>query len=329
VLGIGDKLFAVPFQEVRFNHGKDEMYYVLDISKEKLEQAPGFDKSHWPDFADANWKSQVDSYYRDNHPGTATRPRLFAPTAPGPPSLTLSSPSILFNPAKKMLFSSLVTLALSSSALATVFITNPTASTTFSAAPGKQATVTWQEDGQAPTLKDFGDAKVSIYVGNAQQQTSKQLVATTNVAATNSVTFSIDPSMGESSDQYFIRMESVNCKDPKNPQYPCLAFSAKFTISDMTGAFTVEEKQQIAGQTTAPLGGSPAPTPAPQNAAGGASSAAPSGGSAPTKPQPSAPSGSKALSSPSPSAKNNGASSYGVSSKVVFGALFAAAVALF
>jgi len=74
VLGIGDKLFAVPFQEVRFNHGKDEMYYVLDISKEKLEQAPGFDKSHWPDFADANWKSQVDSYYRDNHPGTASRP---------------------------------------------------------------------------------------------------------------------------------------------------------------------------------------------------------------------------------------------------------------
>jgi len=74
VLGIGDKLFAVPFQEVRFNHGKDEMYYVLDISKEKLEQAPGFDKSHWPDFADPQWKTQVDSYYRDNHPGTASRP---------------------------------------------------------------------------------------------------------------------------------------------------------------------------------------------------------------------------------------------------------------
>jgi len=74
VLGIGDKLFAVPFQEVRFNHGKDEMYYVLDISKEKLDQAPGFDKAHWPDFADPQWKSQVDSYYRDNHPGTASRP---------------------------------------------------------------------------------------------------------------------------------------------------------------------------------------------------------------------------------------------------------------
>jgi sporulation protein YlmC with PRC-barrel domain len=74
VLGIGDKLFAVPFQEVRFNHGKDEMYYVLDISKEKLEQAPGFDKAHWPDFADPQWKTTVDSYYRDKQAGTASRP---------------------------------------------------------------------------------------------------------------------------------------------------------------------------------------------------------------------------------------------------------------
>ena len=74
VLGIGDKLFAVPFQEIKFNHGKDEMYYVLDISKEKLNAAPGFDKSNWPDFADPQWKSQVDNYYRDNRAGTAARP---------------------------------------------------------------------------------------------------------------------------------------------------------------------------------------------------------------------------------------------------------------
>jgi sporulation protein YlmC with PRC-barrel domain len=74
VLGIGDKLFAVPFEEIRFNHGKDEMYFVLDISKEKLEAAPGFEKSNWPDFADPQWKSQVDTYYRNNRTGTAARP---------------------------------------------------------------------------------------------------------------------------------------------------------------------------------------------------------------------------------------------------------------
>jgi sporulation protein YlmC with PRC-barrel domain len=74
VLGIGDKLFAVPFQETRFVHDRDEMHMVLDIAKEKLEQAPGFDKNNWPDFADPQWKMQVDSYYRENRAGTAARP---------------------------------------------------------------------------------------------------------------------------------------------------------------------------------------------------------------------------------------------------------------
>jgi len=73
VLGIGSKYFAIPFQDVRFNHGRDEMYFVLDISKDKLENAPGFDKNDWPDFADPNWKSKVDNYYKTNSSGTAGR----------------------------------------------------------------------------------------------------------------------------------------------------------------------------------------------------------------------------------------------------------------
>lgn len=63
VLGIGDKLFAVPFRELKFDHGKDEMHFVLDISKEKLDNAPGFDKSNWPDFANPQWRDQIDRYY--------------------------------------------------------------------------------------------------------------------------------------------------------------------------------------------------------------------------------------------------------------------------
>ena len=74
VLGIGSKYFAVPFNEVRFNHGKEEMYFVLDVPKEKLESAPGFDKNDWPDFADPKWRNEIDSYYRTNTQGTATRP---------------------------------------------------------------------------------------------------------------------------------------------------------------------------------------------------------------------------------------------------------------
>lgn len=66
VLGIGDKLFAVPFRELKFTHDKadNEMHFVLNISNEKLKAAPGFDKNNWPDFANEQWRQDVDRYYR-------------------------------------------------------------------------------------------------------------------------------------------------------------------------------------------------------------------------------------------------------------------------
>jgi sporulation protein YlmC with PRC-barrel domain len=73
VLGIGDKLFAIPFRELKFNHGKEDMHFVLDISKEKLDQAPGFDKNHWPDFADPQWRNKVDKYYHKSTDERTTR----------------------------------------------------------------------------------------------------------------------------------------------------------------------------------------------------------------------------------------------------------------
>src|SRR5688572_10226582 len=46
-LGIGGKLFAIPFQELQLN--ADRKVFVLDRDKEHLKQSPGFDKDHWPD----------------------------------------------------------------------------------------------------------------------------------------------------------------------------------------------------------------------------------------------------------------------------------------
>ena len=37
--------------------------FVLDVSKERLEAAPGFDKDHWPTMADRTWAAQVHEYY--------------------------------------------------------------------------------------------------------------------------------------------------------------------------------------------------------------------------------------------------------------------------
>lgn len=156
-----------------------------------------------------------------------------------------------------------IVVALASASLAKIFTTAPVASTTYSG--GKEAQIRWQDDGSAPSLKDFGPAKVSIYVGNQLQQTSLQLInGSVDVSTESQLTFTVDPSIGPNSGEYFIRFESLGLKDPDAPQFPALAFSAKFTLDSMTGNFSDAVKAQIAGQSTAPLGGAAASsTPAP------------------------------------------------------------------
>lgn len=46
-LGMGDKLFAIPWDALTWNG--DEKHYVLNLDKDTLKKAPGFDKKHWPD----------------------------------------------------------------------------------------------------------------------------------------------------------------------------------------------------------------------------------------------------------------------------------------
>lgn len=62
-LGVGEKLFAVPFKS--FDSAKDGNSYhlVLNIDKATLEKAPSFDKNSWPNFADPNWAREVDASY--------------------------------------------------------------------------------------------------------------------------------------------------------------------------------------------------------------------------------------------------------------------------
>lgn len=63
-LGLGDKLFAVPPQSFEWRRDGDTNYLVLNLSEERLKNAPGFDQNHWPDFAnDAQWREKIDTYY--------------------------------------------------------------------------------------------------------------------------------------------------------------------------------------------------------------------------------------------------------------------------
>jgi len=61
-LGLGDKLFAVPFSA--FQVDTENKCFILDMDKERLKAAPGFDKDNWPDFADAKFHTDTYAYYR-------------------------------------------------------------------------------------------------------------------------------------------------------------------------------------------------------------------------------------------------------------------------
>jgi hypothetical protein len=61
MLGVGDKLFAVPWQALRLDPGLH--HFVLDVSREKLNSAPGFDKDAWPDMADPDFARSIYRYY--------------------------------------------------------------------------------------------------------------------------------------------------------------------------------------------------------------------------------------------------------------------------
>jgi len=66
VLGMGSKLFAIPWSVLRWSRDKD--YYVLDMDKETLKKAPGFDRDHWPDSSN-KWEQQreeINQFYRVN-----------------------------------------------------------------------------------------------------------------------------------------------------------------------------------------------------------------------------------------------------------------------
>lgn len=61
VLGIGNKLFAVPWDSLALD--TIEKCFVLDFDKDYLKKAPGFDKDHWPSMADPRFAKSIYDYY--------------------------------------------------------------------------------------------------------------------------------------------------------------------------------------------------------------------------------------------------------------------------
>jgi sporulation protein YlmC with PRC-barrel domain len=57
----GEKLFAIPFRAFRYDPAKSE--YILDVSKERLAEAPGFEQDRWPSMSEETWNRDVHAYY--------------------------------------------------------------------------------------------------------------------------------------------------------------------------------------------------------------------------------------------------------------------------
>ncbi|AOE87514.1 PRC-barrel domain-containing protein [Pseudomonas sp. TCU-HL1] len=60
-LGLGEKLFAVPWRALTLD--TEHKRFTLDVDRYRLKDAPGFDKSHWPDMADQRWQMQISRFY--------------------------------------------------------------------------------------------------------------------------------------------------------------------------------------------------------------------------------------------------------------------------
>jgi sporulation protein YlmC with PRC-barrel domain len=65
VMGIGEKLFAVPWRALA--HTEQGGEFLLDVERRRMEESPGFDPNRWPDMADPAFAAQVDEVYAPHH----------------------------------------------------------------------------------------------------------------------------------------------------------------------------------------------------------------------------------------------------------------------
>ena len=60
-LGMGEKLFAAPWNALTLDTKNKR--FVLNVEKDRLKDAPGFDKDNWPNMADQSWARKIHSFY--------------------------------------------------------------------------------------------------------------------------------------------------------------------------------------------------------------------------------------------------------------------------
>jgi len=61
ILGMGNKLFAVPWKALSLDEANHR--FLMDMPREHLEQMPGFDKNNWPDMASSEFETSMKGFW--------------------------------------------------------------------------------------------------------------------------------------------------------------------------------------------------------------------------------------------------------------------------
>lgn len=70
-LGIGERLHAVPWNALDRKAGEQKV--VLDVDRDRLRNAPGFDRNNWPNLTDQKWNQENQRYFPQAGSGAAAR----------------------------------------------------------------------------------------------------------------------------------------------------------------------------------------------------------------------------------------------------------------
>jgi sporulation protein YlmC with PRC-barrel domain len=61
ILNFGNKFFAIPWKLFTYNEHDD--CFMLNVDKDKLKNAPGFDKDHWSNFTAQETTTAIEQFY--------------------------------------------------------------------------------------------------------------------------------------------------------------------------------------------------------------------------------------------------------------------------
>jgi sporulation protein YlmC with PRC-barrel domain len=78
-LGIGERLHAVPWNAL--DRDAEEQKIVLDVDRDRLRNAPGFDRNNWPNLTDQQWRQDNQRYFPQAGTGAAARGTATTPDA--------------------------------------------------------------------------------------------------------------------------------------------------------------------------------------------------------------------------------------------------------